>query len=320
MKKIILKISVIAVMIISFVACNDDNITSEIEALNNKIETSYLGDGNKIEIESDGIKVEDELNQTAIDQLHYLAEEEFKALALGMNTLKTASETPHWVGVLPVAGNCPAGVYQFSYYEDLEDDKNKTGWEKNTSSCFKPGGLKPNKNLSYVVCIVDAQKYNFDNINKAYAIFDLSHIQWLRGSDEVKIHIDDEDKKNANKYTSSYYGFNRDNSGDYLPNQGNLSRNTDFWLYHFKSESTSRKLPNLGFEYAVFSRFDCCDYNQMNRLHLDTEDKNSSNSMTVFPYGGTSYGKGGLLDNTYKIINVNGNVDFYVQKASVYSY
>lgn len=319
MKKTTLKVSVFAAMALSLIACEEDTVTTEIEALSKKVETIYTGEGLKIENGLQGAKVEGALFLENIEQLQLQAQEEFNALAMNMNNLKAATTIPHWVGVLPTASNCPTGVYQFSYYEDLEDKKNKTKWER-TKNCFIPGGLYAKKNLTYTVCIVDANSYNFDNINKAYAIFDLSHLQWLNGADEVKIHIDDEDKKNSNKYTTPYYGFNKDNSGDFLPNQKNKSANTNFWLYHFKKATTARRLPNLGFEYAVFSRFDCCDYNQMNKLHLDTEDKSPSNSMTIFPYQGNSFGKSGLLDNTYKIIDVGRNVNLYVQKASAYSY
>ena len=134
---------------------------------------------------------------------------------------------------------------------------------------------------------------------------------------EVFINSDDEDN-NANRFDSPSYGFTRNSSAPYYPTH-NLLKNTNFWFYYFKAESNSLKLPNLGFNYSVFSQFDCCNWTNQNVLEADTEDDSPSNSMRVYPENATPY-NASTLDATYRIFEVGGNINYFVQNSAVYRY
>mgnify|MGYP000684070476 CR=1 FL=1 len=276
-------------MVLITLSCSKETITDELTSVKNEgmVPEDYV----KTEI----------IDEDAIKEIQATADAEFMRFKRSGSHLK--STIPHWVGVIPNANSCPAGVAEIRYHMDCEDSDPQTKYIYG-DPCFKPGGLSVDlrKNVDWVVCIVDANKYNFDNINKAYAVFDLSHIQFLRGAAEVFINSDDEDTRNANRFDSPSYGFTRNSSSPYYPTQ-TLSRNTQFWFYYFKAEDNPRKLPNLGFSYSVFSNFDCCVWKDQNILDVDTEDNSPANLMRVYPENSTPY-NAGLLDATFKIFEV----------------
>jgi hypothetical protein len=288
------------------ISCQKESITDEISSI-----------GKNEGVSPEGYVKTEILDEAAIAEINAKADAEFIRFKKSGSHLK--STIPHWVGVIANSTSCPSGVAEIRYFMDCEDSRPVTKYRYNNTGCFKPGGLSlSGSNLYWVVCIVDANQYNFDNINKGYAIFDLSHIQYLRNAAEVFINSDDEDNDNSNRFDSPSYGFTRNSASPYYPTQ-TLLKNTNFWFYYFKAENNSLKLPDLGFDYSVFSQFDCCIWTNQNVLQADNEDDRPSNSMRVYPENATPY-NAHTLDETYRIFEVNGNINYFVQNSAVYRY
>jgi hypothetical protein len=304
------KYAFLSLLVSSFfiMSCEKDSITDELSEINKN-------DGSKIET----------LDDAAIIEITAKADAEFIRFNSYGSSLKSANA--HWVGVIANSNDCPSGVKEIRYHMDSEDNNPLTSYAYNNASCFKSRGLKivSSSNLDWVVCIVDANKHYFDNINKGYAIFDLSHETHLRGASEVFIHSDDEDTHNDNRYDSPSYGFAKTNGDGQDPLQAGSYNSqdghgwTEFWLYYFPAQSTSRKLPKLGFEYSVFSNFVCCNWTNQNIVKFDCEDKKNKTVVKVYPETGSSYNSS-LLDATYKVLGKDskGNLSYYIQNSSVY--
>lgn len=264
---------------LTVVACEDNNITSDIE----NVEDSILGD---VETLADGTIFPKE----SIEEI----EATIKSQMQNHKIMKKAaywSNTPHYVGVLAAPGSCKDKTMYIKWYMDCQDDepmkldKNATRLLYTDADCYKPKGatIDPNNgNVTWHVCIVDANKYKFKSMKYGYAIFDLSHIQYLNGAGELFVLSDDEDNRNANRYLSPSYGFDRNSGSNYLPTQSSM-RNTRFWLYYFAPDPKSNyKLPNLGFEYEVFGNFDCCNNQFQNVLQTDSEDHNNISYLELY--------------------------------------
>ena len=253
-----------------------------------------------------------------------------KAMNLRKNRVRAASGIPHYVGVLSGSGGCPSGVPNISYHQDCEDNGNDTKYIRvHCNNCYTPKGAKIDKygNVNWSVCIVDARKYNFKRTKYAYAIFDLSMEQYY-GSDVPNIYVynDDEDDTNGNQYYNASFGFKRSDSGYPVQERNQqYKENTEFWLLYFTEDSKSNyKLPNLGFDYDVFSNFGC-DFSKQAILQIDSEDDNCRNHIDIFyPNNNntpahTTYNKQGWVDNKYSIVkNDDGHMFYAIQKSSVY--
>jgi|GEM_PF-7048969 len=298
----------ITAIFLGFQSCQKDDITNELKNFV-KVEDYYEDEYDKSVVTFD---------EEAILEISARADEEFYRFKALESHLK--SGIPHWVGVIARNRSCPSGIGEIRYFMDCEDNRPATRYVYGDNNCFKAGGLEvTGGNLYWVVCIVDASIHNFDNINKSYAIFDFSHIQFLRGAGEVFVYSDDEDTNNKNRYDSPSYGFAKNPSSPYYPVQHGDIRNTPFWFYFFKAENTSHKLPNIGFEYAVFSKFDCCNWQNQNIVLADTEDKNNKNIMKVYLENSTPFTTT-VLDDTYRIFEVTGNINYFIQNSAVYRY
>lgn len=264
---------------LTFVACEDNSITSDIE----NVEDSLTGD---VETLADGTVFPKE----SVEEIEATIRSQMQNRKI-MKKAAYGSNTPHYVGVLAEDGSC-GGMY-IKWYMDCQDDepmkldKNATRFLYNDAGCYKPKGVSidGNGNVTWYVCIVDANKYNFQRMKYGYAIFDLSHIQYLNGAGELFVLSDDEDNRNANKYKSPSYGFDRNSGSNYLPTQSSM-RNTKFWLYYFAPDPNSTyKLPNLGFEYEVFGNFSCCNNINQNVLRTDSEDHNNISYLELYRPG-----------------------------------
>lgn len=308
------------------ISCND-NVTSDIkdieESLSEDVET--LADGTVFPKES-------------IEEIEARVDRESLRNRIVRKAASQSSSIPHYVGVISSTGKCPNGVGEIRYFMDCQDDepakfdKNDTEYLYNGAGCYQSGGLDidDNGNVTWVVCIVDANKYNFKRMKYGYAIFDLSHTQYLNGAAEVLVHSDDEDNNNANDYLCGSYGFVRNESSPYWPTQPKNKkdlRNTEFWLYYFAPDPNSKyRLPNLGFEYDVFGNFDCCSYKKQNILITDSEDHKCNNYWIIFQQGkdkktesqlGTNY----LFGSNNKILKNSGShFHFAIQASSYYRY
>ena len=84
------------------------------------------------------------------------------------------------------------------------------------------------------------------------------------------------------------------------------------------------KLPNIGFDYDIFSNFDC-DYAKQAVLITDSEDDNCANSVVLYTPATTTsaatddpvYDR--WVDSDYKIVkNTGSHVHYAIQKSSVY--
>ncbi len=219
------------------------------------------------------------------------------------------------------------------YHMDCEDNGNYgvhgTHYEKD--DCYKSAGLIRNSSgdVDWRVCIVDARKYKFGKMKYAYAIFDLSHEKFWNGAYEIFVHFDDEDKNNKNQYKgNTNFGFAVNTNYPYYPKQeGSYSSGngwTNIWFYYFPTDPTSNlKLPNLGFEYDVFSNFNCCSYTKQNIFYIDSEDKKNNNNIRIFENAQKAgYNKNGkYIDATYKVMaNLGSHIVFAVQSSSTYRY
>ncbi|MCX7987163.1 MAG: hypothetical protein N2662_09520 [Bacteroidales bacterium] len=296
-------------MFFLLLSCKKEKITDEIFVAQENVVNS-----DKIESAVDSITIKEILEKADLVYLNF-SKYAPKLKAAGI---------PHYIGVLPISGYCPTSFGQIRYHEDLEDNRPATKYN-NGPNCFTAFGLQANGgNADWTVCIVDASIYKFDKIKYAYGIFDLSHLQFLNGAPEVFIHADDEDEAaggNDNHYDSPSYGFERNPYSPYYPTQKPM-KNTEFWMYYFKANpSSTLKLPNLGFRYAVFSNFSTCecDWTRQNTFNADTEDSNPANAAKVYMPDASNYGIG-VLDPIYKIVSVGKNITYYIQDAGVWSY
>ncbi len=298
---------VVAITAISFclAGCEKETITDEVNSINNQ--TATISE-----------KIETEPIEAELIALKVLADEEFNYLRQFQTNLKSTMSTPVYVGVLPNSGSCPAGVPQIIWNEDLENSGCATKWLHLDVGCFKPSGLSLPGDAIWKVCIVDANTYNFDNIKYGYGVFALSFLQFFHGAADVSVFIDDNDQNNSSRFLNPTYGFTRNSASPYYPTQ-TLIGNTSFWLYYFKAESNTLKLPNLGFEYSIFSNFKCCDWTNQNVAYLDAEDDSPSNSIVKYVENekGVTVNK---LDDTYGVIQKDRNVYVYLQNAASYRY
>ena len=301
---------------LAFVACEDNSITSEIENVEDDIlyESDELGGMSR---------------KASVAEIEARADEQYqKSMNLRKNRVTAATSMPHWVGVLSASGGCPSGVPNISYYMDCEDNKNDTKFfNPECTDCYRPKGAQivGNGNVQWSICIVDAKKYNFQKTEYAYAIFDFSLEQYLGKKNIKSVYVfnDDEDNDNKNDYGNSSCGFVRRASGQ-LPIIKD-SRNTEFWLLYFDADdNSSYKLPNIGFDYDIFSNFNC-DYKNEAILIVDSEDKKCCNSViTYYPATETqaAHKEGKLdtwVDSKYKIIKNSGShMHFAIQKSSVH--
>lgn len=298
----------------TFVACEDNNITSDIENVEEGIlyESDELGEMTR---------------KASVAEIKARADEQYhKSMNLRKNRVAAATSIPHWVGVLSATGGCPAGVPNISYYMDCEDKRTDTQYEyHNCTNCYRPKGAQivNGGDVKWSICIVDAKKYNFQRIKYSYALFDFSMEQYLGEQNIASIYVynDDEDKGNCNKFMNSSYGFERAEYG--LPQQ-NHSRNTAFWLLYFKKDNNYMKLPNIGFDYDIFSNFDC-DYAKQAVLITDSEDDNCNNSVVLYTPATTTsaatddpvYDR--WVDSDYKIVKNSGShMHYAIQKSSVW--
>lgn len=326
LKGLFLKPLVMLCILAAF-SCND-NITSDIEDVEESIseDVETLADGTvfpKESIEEIEARIHRQLQNHRI-----------------MKKAAYWSNKPHFVGVLSTKESCPGGQY-IEYYMDCQDDepakndKCDTKFLHNDYGCYKPKGvtIDRNGNVKWTICIVDANKYQFRSMKYGYAIFDLSHIQYLNEAGELFVHSDDEDKNNANRYLSPSYGFEKNTSSDYLPTQKSM-RNTEFWLYYFAPAPNSKyKLPNLGFEYEVFGNFECCNNKNQNVLITDSEDHKCNNYLEYYlPQSGYPKKDGQLgvdyfycpenktFNNKRVIKNTGSHIYFAIQSSKVYRY
>ncbi len=311
---------------LAFVACEDNNMTSDIE----NVEESLLGD---VETLADGTVFPKE----SIEEIEAAIMNQMQNRKI-MKRAANGNNTPHYVGVLAEEGSC-GGMY-IKWYMDCQDDepmkldKNATGLLHNDAGCYKPKGvtIDGNGNVTWYVCIVDANKYKFKSMKYGYAIFDLSHIQYLNDAGELFVLSDDEDNRNANRYMSPSYGFERNSGSNYLPKQELPMRNTKFWLYYFAPNPQSKdRLPNLGFEYEVFGNFDCCNNKNQNVLITDSEDHNNINYLELYRPKSGYPKKDNVLGKDYfycpeeksfnnnRVIKNNGHYLFFaIQSSKVY--
>lgn len=242
------------------------------------------------------------------------------------------SDHPVWVGVLVSKGTCPNPTMEIVYHMDCEDNKDndsRHGTRYEDENCYKSAGITwdSRRNTKWRVCVVDARKYKFGRMKYAYAIIDLSIEKFWNGAYEVFVHSDDEDRNNNDNYKeNTYLGFAANNNYPYYPIQdGSFSNGTgwtNLWFYYFPADPTSKmKLPNLGFEYDVFSNFSCCDNSKQNLFHVDTEDTNPNNYIKIYKNANDngSQKNGIFIDATYKIMaNLNHHMVFAIQSSSVY--
>jgi hypothetical protein len=296
------------------VSCSKETVTDEIS----KIDNSRIVNSEKIEGEPDSAK---------LLEAKIYADEQFNYLRQFQTRLKSSSGIATYVGVIPNGVQCPPGVPQIIYHEDLESINSLTKWEHSDAGCFKTPQILIDGagDVNWYVCIVDANTYNFDHIKYGYGVFALSLPQYFNGSSEVSVWIDDDNNSllggNKNQFLSPTYGFTRNAASNYYPTQSPFN-NTFFWLNYFKADATSTlKFPDLGFSYSVFSNFVCCDWTNQNILLLDAEDSSPSNSIYYYE---ENKAKVPLLsckvDNTYGILSTDKNVHIYLQNADVYRY
>lgn len=308
LKRLLLKPTGVLCFLIALFSC-EDNLTSDIE----DVEESVYTNGSEIS----------ELKN--IDDVERQADEAFLR-SIRKHKVASASSIPHWVGVLAADGYCPTGVGVIKYFMDCEDKNENTAYEipSTCSNCYKSKGavIDKNGNVTWTICIVDANKYSFKRIAHSYAIFDLSSEQYLGANvPTLFVQSDDEDNDNKNQFYNTNYGFVRNDLGAY-PTQES-TKNTKFWLLYFEADKSSKgKLPNLGFNYDVFSGYGC-DYSNKAILRVDTEDKNNINFIKYYkvPDGKGNDSpyviKGKWVDNTYYIIkNQNDNMYYAIQKYS----
>ncbi|MBR3566997.1 MAG: hypothetical protein IKN94_01850 [Salinivirgaceae bacterium] len=323
LKSLILK-PIGALCFLTVISCND-NVTSDIE----DIEESLTED---VETLADGTVFPKE----SVAEIAARIDREMSGIRTIRKTAAQSSSIPHYVGVISATGKCPYGVGEIRYYMDCQDneklkfDKNDTEYQHNDPGCYKSKGLDINSkgNVTWVVCIVDANEFKFRRMKYGYAIFDLSHTQYLNGAAEVLVHSDDEDNNNANEYLCSSYGFVRNESSPYWPSQPKDKkdlRNTEFWLYYFAPDPNSGyKLPNLGFEYDVFGNFDCCSYKKQNILITDSEDHKCNNYWALCQQGSNKktenqLGENYLFGSNGKILkNHNSHFYFAIQSSRYY--
>lgn len=315
-KNLIFK-SIGVISFLSVVAC-EDNITNDIE----NIEESVL-------CESDNSTI---LQKESIAEIEARADEVINRFRKTRKSVFDVSDQPVWVGVLVSKGTCPNSTMEIIYHMDCEDDKDndsRNGTRYGDEGCYKSAGLTWDKkrNADWRVCVVDARKYKFGRMKYAYAIFDLSFEKFWNGAYEVYIHSDDEDKKNDNHYKpNTYLGFAANTNYPYIPKQeGSFNRKTgwtEMWFYYFPADPKSTlKLPNLGFEYDVFSNFNCCNNEKQNLFYVDSEDNRKSNDLKIYK---NSYDKGttikdGFIDNQFKVIgNTMSHLIFAIQSSSKY--
>lgn len=315
LKSLILK-PIGALCFLTVISCND-NVTSDIEdieeSLSEDVET--LADGTVFPKES-------------VAEIAARIDREMSGIRTIRKTAAQSSSIPHYVGVISATGKCPRKEEfgEIRFYMDCEDNNPDTKYMKEEEGCYKSKGLEVDKykNVTWVVCIVDANKYQFRNMKYGYAIFDLSHIQYLNGAAEVFVHCDDEDRNNQTRYLSGSYGFERNSSSSYWPTQ--IKRgNTEFWLYYFAPDTKSNyKLPNLGFEYDVFGNFDCCSYKEQNILRTDSEDNNCNNYWEICEQGtdklrNNHFKEDHLFGSDGKIIKKDkGHFYFAIQSSHYY--
>ena len=101
---------------LTFVACEDNNITSDIENVEEGIlyESDELGEMTR---------------KASVAEIKARADEQYhKSMNLRKNRVAAATSIPHWVGVLSATGGCPAGVPNISYYMDCT-------WEQSVQGC-----------------------------------------------------------------------------------------------------------------------------------------------------------------------------------------
>ena len=302
--------------VITMCSCEDnvsDNITGDIDAIEESViyETGEFGITRK----------------ESVEEVMARADAQFqKAMNLRKNRVAAASGIPHYVGVLSGSGGCPSGVPNIGYHQDCENTKNNTHYEKpDCTGCYKSkGAVVRGGDVDWSICIVDAKKYNFQKTKYAYAIFDFNMEQYLGEKNIKSVFVlnDDEDKNNRNDFGNSSYGFDRVESG--YPKKVRRG-NTEFWLLYFDADADSEyKLPKLGFEYDVFSNFNC-DYASQAVLVVDSEDKNNINNVKIYyPATATEAAKyivknGDWIDPKFNIIkNAKGHMFYAIQKSSAY--
>ena len=304
--------------VITMCSCEDNvsnNITGDIDAIEESVvyESDETGITRKESIE--------EIVARADAQFH-------KTMNLRKNRVAMASGIPHYVGVLSATGGCPSGAPNISYVMDCENSKNNTKFENVTcNNCYRPKGAQiiPGGDIWWSICIVDANKYYFPKMEYSYAIFDFSTEQYLgdRRITNIHVHSDDEDTNNHNRFKNTSYGFERSEFG--YPTQMKR-KNTEFWLLYFEADDTQNKLPNLGFDYDVFSNFKC-QYETAAILIADTEDNDPSNNVRIYePATNTKpaddYNKNGdWVDSKFNIIkNGKGHMYYAIQNTKGYRY
>lgn len=301
---------------LTVVAC-EDNITSDIE----NVEESIMSENEELAVTKETMSAIEARADGVISKYRRTRKSVF-----------STDDHPVWVGVLVSKGACPNSTMEIVYHMDCEDDRDndsKNGTRYYDESCYKSDGLKwdDRRNTDWRVCVVDARKYKFGRMKYAYAIFDLSIEKFWNGAYEVFIHSDDEDKNNDNYYKeNTYLGFAANNDYPYYPIQsGSYGRGngwTEMWFYYFPADSKSTlKLPNLGFEYDVFSNFDCCNYSKQNIFYIDSEDNRNNNNLRIYKNAadrGSSM-KYEFIDSQYKVMgNFVHHLVFAIQSSSVY--
>lgn len=285
LKRLLLKPTGVLCFLIALFSC-EDNVTSDIEDVEESVTYDY-----DVEIMEDGTVFRKE---TAEEIEARWAEEFAQYSRRGTRVMANSnhSSTPHWVGVLSSVGSCRG--YNIQYFMDCQDDQplkfkdNATDYLGDRRDYQSPGAIVDGAgNVTWSVCIVDANKYKFVHVNFAYAIFDLSPLTFLNGALEIKIHSDDEDKNNANKYLSPQFGFAIDNNPNSYPYQQKMG-NTEFRLYYFaKNAKSTEKLPDLGFPYDVFGNQSYVKGSStQNILRTDSEDSNNQNKVYIWDKNG----------------------------------
>jgi hypothetical protein len=304
------------VFVLILVSCGKETITSQMQGINENIETKALAVKPKIETRATESQIDSMAKQSIADMLKLFT----KRMP---STLKSASSEggnppPQYVGVLS-NGNCGSNaIGTFIYEEDLENNASRTRYDQGT---YTTPGIQSTggSNARWTVCVVDASRFQFYKMNKAYAIF------FLNQSNLLFIHVDDEDDKTKNYYVPpSTMGFYPNVSG-YPMQVGSYDNDygwTHLYLYYFPANPASTaKLPNLGFEYSVFGNFGTSA--TQSRFYFDTEDTNNSNYWTIlYSAGGSSNGHypWGELDPSFHVINLQDNIEWYIQNASDYRY
>jgi hypothetical protein len=184
------------------------------------------------------------------------------AAALMLPGASAHANTDQDVGVVPSSASCPTGSESLTIHMDDEDFFNRN------SRGGSIGATRSGRNTDFFFCRVNGAAFHAYRPRgsdvRPYAVLKLGQL-CPNGSTEFRRRFDNEDLRNANS-----------SRGNIFPNVSDSNTTLVFCLFGPGSGSSSRRFPNLGYGYHVFSSVDSTGW-----IRTDDEDHNNANSYTV---------------------------------------